>query len=386
MTTRIYLDNAATTPVRPEVLDAMLPQFLQTAYNPSSLHAEGRAARAAVDDARGRVAACLGCASKEIVFTAGGSEADNLALLGAARSLSHRGRHVITTQIEHHAVLHAAQALRDEGFDVTFLPVDESGMLDPERFAAALRSDTILASVMYVNNEIGTIQPIARLVEIAHEAGVLFHTDAVAAAAYLPVDVDALGVDLLSIAAHKFYGPKGVGALYVRHGTPLSPLIHGGSQEFARRAGTENVPGIVGLALALDLAMGERTQAAARIGFLRDDFEQRLEQQVSGVRVNGAGVPRAPHISSVSLLGTTSEALLMRLDLDGVAVSAGSACASGVIEPSHVLAALGLPEEWIAGVVRISLGRNTTASQITSTLQVMERAVADLRSFSPVPA
>jgi cysteine desulfurase len=380
------LDNAATTPVRPEVLEAMLPHFHDNGYNPSSLHAEGRAARAALEDARRRVAACLGCARKEIVFTAGGSESDNLALLGTARSLAHRGRHIVTTAIEHHAVLHAAQALREDGFDVTFLPVDESGMLDPQQFAAAIRSDTIVASVMYANNEIGTIAPIARLCEIAHEAGALFHTDAVAAATYLPLDVDALGVDMLSIAAHKFYGPKGVGALYVRQGTPLGPIIHGGSQEFAKRAGTENVPGIVGMALALELAMGERTQAAGRIGSLRDDFEEHLVQRISGVRVNGAGAPRAPHISSVSLLGIESEALLMRLDLDGVAASAGSACASGVIEPSHVIAALGLSREWTQGVIRLSLGRSTTPSQVSAALQVLEQAAADLRSFSPVPA
>lgn len=380
---RIYLDNAATTPVRPEAIEAMLPHFAQNGYNASSVHAEGRAARAALDDARDRVARCLGVKAKEIVFTGGGSEADNLAITGVARALRGRGRHLVSTATEHHAVLHTLNALRDEGWDVTLLAVDSEGRLSPEAFAAALRDDTVLASVMYVNNEIGTIQPIAELAAMARGRSVLFHTDAVQAAAYLPVDVAALGVDLLSLAAHKFYGPKGTGLLYVREGTPIMPLLHGGSQEFAKRAGTENVAGIVGMVRALELAMDERTQSAARIATLRDRFESEVVRRIADVRINGGGGMRAPHISNLSFLGVTSEQLLMRLDIDGIAVSAGSACASGAVEPSHVIAALGLPDEWMRGVIRFSLGRTTTQAQIDRAAKVLEQAVSDLRSFSP---
>ncbi len=379
-TERLYFDHAATTPVRAEVIEAMLPYFAQTGYNPSSLHAEGRAARAALDAARERVARCLGAKSKEIVFTGGGSEADNLAVIGAARALRTRGRHLVSTAVEHHAVLHALEALRDEGWEMTMLAVDADGYVSPDAFAGALRADTVLASVMYVNNEIGTVQPIAQLSRVAHERGILFHTDAVQAAAYLPVDVKALGADLLSLAAHKFYGPKGTGVLYVREGTPLSPILHGGSQEFAKRAGTENLAGIVGLASALELALDERTQAAGRIGTLRDEFEGRILERIPDARVNGAAAMRAPHISNLSFLDVASEQLLMRLDLDGLAVSAGSACASGAIEPSHVIAALGLAEPWMRGVIRFSLGRSTTQAQIRRAAEVLERAVADLRS------
>lgn len=385
-TQRIYLDHAATTPVRREVIEAMLPHFAENGYNPSSVHAEGRAARAALDDARDRVARALGAKSKEIVFTGGGSEADNLALIGVAHALRERGRHIVSAATEHHAILHALEALRGQGWEITLLAVDAQGRLDPETFASALRPDTVLASVMYVNNEIGTVQPIARLAALAHERGALFHTDAVQAAAYLPIDAGTLGADLLSLAAHKFYGPKGTGVLYVRDGTPLAPILHGGSQEFAKRAGTENVAGIVGLAAALKLSMDERTEAAARIGTLRDRFEARVRERVSDVRVNGGEAMRAPHISNLSFLGVTSEQLLMRLDVDGIAVSAGSACASGALEPSHVIAALDLPQEWMRGVIRFSLGRTTSQAQIDRAVEVLERAVADLRSFSAAQA
>lgn len=386
MTERIYLDHAATTPVRAEALEAMLPYFTQNGYNASSVHAEGRAARAALDSARDRVARCIGARAKEVVFTGGGSEADNLALIGVARALRARGRHILSTAIEHHAVLHALDALQDEGFEVTRLAVDAEGRVDPSAFQEALRDDTILASVIYVNNEIGTVQPVAQLADLAHARGALFHTDAVQAAAYLPLDVRAMGIDLAALAAHKFYGPKGAGVLYVREGTPLVPLIHGGSQEFAKRAGTENVAGITGLAAALELALDERTEAAARVGMLRDRFESEVLGRIPQVRVNGGGAVRAPHVSNISFLGVESEQLLMRLDLDGIAVSAGSACASGAIEPSHVIAALGLPEPWLRGVIRFSLGRSTTETEIARTVEVLERAVADLRSISEVPA
>lgn len=385
MSERIYLDYAATTPLREEALEAMLPS-LRRGYNASSVHTEGREARAVLDDARERVARCIGARAKEIVFTAGGSEADNLAITGVARALRERGRHVVSTAIEHHAVLHALDALEEDGFEVTRVAVDGEGRVDERAFESALRDDTILASVMYANNEIGTIEPIANLAALAHARGALFHTDAVQAAVYLPLDTGALGIDLLSLAAHKFYGPKGAGVLYVRSGTPLAPLIRGGSQEGAKRAGTEDVPAIAGLAAALELGLDERTEAAGRIGALRDTFEAQVLARVPRIRVNGGGAARVPHVSSIGFFGVSSEQLLMRLDLDGIAVSAGSACASGVIEPSHVIAALGIPEEWTRGVLRFSFGRATTQAQIARTVEVLERAVADLRSITPIPA
>lgn len=371
--------------MRPEVVEAMLPYFTSGGYNASSVHAEGRAARAALDDARDRVARCLGAKPREIVFTGGGSEADNLAIIGVAHALRERGRHIISTASEHHAVLHALEALREEGFEVTLLPVDADGRVDPRAFQQAIGASTILASVMYVNNELGTVQPIAELASIARARGVLFHSDAVQAAAYMPVDVEELGVDLLSLAAHKFYGPKGVGILYVRRGTPIVPIVHGGGQEHALRAGTESLPNIVGLMRALELALDERTQSGVRIAMLRDRFERAAKARIEDVRVNGEGSQRAPHISNLSFYGVTSEQLLLRLDLDGIAVSAGSACASGAVEPSHVIAALGLPREWMTGVIRFSLGRMTTQPEIDTAVEVLERAVADLRSISETP-
>lgn len=380
--TRIYLDHAATTPVRREVLDAMLP-FLG-AYNPSSLHAEGRAARAAVDDARDAVARAIGASRKEVVFTGGGSEADSLALAGAARAARDGRKHVVISAIEHHAVIHTARALADEGFDITAVSVDENGVVDPAAFAAALRDDTIVASVMYANNELGTVQPVRELAALAHERGALFHTDAVQAATFVPIDVAELGVDMLTLSAHKYYGPKGVGALYVRAGTPVVPIVHGGSQEFSLRAGTENVAGIVGFARALELTVTEAPAESRRVAALRE----RLESAVSaadGVRVNGIGAPRLPHISNFSFLGVESEQLLLRLDLEGIAVSSGSACASGTLEPSHVVAALGLPDEWMRAVIRFSLGRASSEEQVDRAAQVTLRALADLRAISSLP-
>ncbi|MDP9018147.1 MAG: cysteine desulfurase, partial [Candidatus Eremiobacteraeota bacterium] len=263
--TRIYADHAATTPARPEVVEAMLPHFIEGGFNPSSIHAEGRRARTAVDQARATIANCLHAQSKEIVFTGGGSEADNLALFGAARANAARGKHIISTRIEHHAVLHTLEVLAQDGWAIDYLDVDEHGLVRPEAFGAALRADTVLATIMLANNEIGTLQPIAQLARIARERHVLFHTDAVQAPAFLTVDVAELGVDLLSISAHKFYGPKGVGALFVAEGTPLAAHVVGGSQEFAKRAGTENVAGIVGMATALELACAEREEAAGRV-------------------------------------------------------------------------------------------------------------------------
>jgi cysteine desulfurase len=376
--TRIYLDHAATTPARPEVVAAMLP--LLGGYNPSSLHAEGRAARAALDDARAIVATVLGAAPREIVFTGGGSEADVLAIAGAARALAQRGRHIVTTAIEHHAVLHATDALERAGWRVTRLPVDARGLVDPAAFAAALTPETTLASVMLANNEIGVIQPVATLAALARAHGAVFHTDAVQAAGWLPLRVDELGVDLLSLSAHKFHGPKGVGVLYVRSGTALEPLIVGGSQEHAMRAGTENVAGIAGFASALALAEAERAEAAPRVEALRDRLQAGILAAIPDVVVNGEGAPRLPGMLSLAFGGVTSDALLMRLDLAGIAASAGSACAAGSLEPSHVAAALGLDDAHRFGVLRLSLGRVTTAAEVDAVLQCLPALIAGVRT------
>ncbi len=379
MKKRIYLDHAATTPLNADVLAEMLPYFIESGHNPSSLHAEGRRARAGLDRARDRVAAALGVARKEVTFVGSGSEADNQAILSVARTYRARGTHIVSTQIEHHAVLHALDALRDDGFDVTLLPVDERGSIDPAAFAAALRDDTVLASVMYVNNEIGVVQPIAQLAAIARERGVIFHTDAVQGVGLIDVRPRELGVDLLSLSAHKFYGPKGVGILYVRDGLVLPPLVHGGGQEFGRRSGTENVAGIVGLAAALERAVAGTRERAARVAALRDRLEAGIRARAGDVRVNGANAPRLPNNSNISFAGIDSEALLMRFDLEGIAVSAGSACTSGALEPSHVIAALDVDPRWHQGVIRFSLGEATTEEEIDRVLELVPRMTAELR-------
>jgi cysteine desulfurase len=375
---RIYLDYAATTPVRPEVLEAMLPFFAQAGHNPSSLHAEGRRARAALDDARDRVAAVLEVPRKTITFTGSGSESDNQAIIGVARALAFKGKHIVSSAIEHHAILHALDALRDEGFDVTLVPVDERGLIDVADFATALRPDTILATVMFANNEIGTVQPIAQLAATARSRGVIFHTDAVQAAPWLDVRPGLLGVDMLSISAHKFYGPKGVGVLYAREGIPVQPLVYGGGQEFGRRSGTENVAGIVGLAAALELAVREREATARRVGALRDRLEASVKT-LEDVRINGDGAPRLPNICNVSFAGIDSESMLMGLDLEGVAVSAGSACTSGALDPSHVIGALGTDPRWHQGVIRFSLGASTMDAEIERVSDLVARLAAEMR-------
>ncbi|GAC1505247.1 MAG: cysteine desulfurase family protein [Vulcanimicrobiaceae bacterium] len=382
---RIYADYAATTPVRPEAIEVMLPYFGEGGYNASSVHAEGRKARAALDAARETIAGCLGARPREIVATAGGSESDNIAIFGVARARVADGRHVITTAIEHHAVLHAVDALEHQGWEVTRLPVDDDGVVTPAAFAAALREDTVLASIMLANNEVGTIQPIAELARAARARGVTFHTDAVQAAAVLKLHVDELGVDLLTLSAHKYYGPQGVGLLYVREGPPLAPLIVGGAQEFAKRAGTENVAGVAGLAKALQLAGAERAQEAPRIAALRDHFERTIAERVGDVAINGAGAARVPHISNLSFGGIPSDSMVMRLDLAGAAVSAGSACAAGSVEPSHVIAALRLAPRWAGSAVRFSFGRATTEHTIERLIALVQSTAADLRRISAGP-
>jgi cysteine desulfurase len=366
---RIYLDFAATTPVRPEVTAAMLPHLGEHACNPSSLHSEGRAARAALDEARECVARLLNAKAREIIFTSSGTEANNLAIFGVARARRAQGKHVITSATEHHAVLRAFDVLRDEGFSVTVLPVDAQGRVEPAAFARAITLQTTFASIMLANNETGTLNAISEIAAIAREREVVLHTDAVAAAGQLPLDVSALGIDALSLSAHKFAGPKGAGVLYVCQGTPLAPLIVGGAQELGARAGTENVAGIVGLASALELATREMPVAVPRTARLRDELEAGIKAALPAVRVNGAGAPRLAGTANVSFPNVESATLLARLDLEGVAASAGSACAAGSAQPSHVIEALGLPRWARDGAVRFSLGTTTTQAEIEDVLK-----------------
>jgi len=360
----------------------MLPYFGTFGFNASSLHAEGRAARAALDGARASVAALLGAQPREIVFTGGGSEADTLAITGAAKAARARGRHVVTSPIEHHAVLHAVDVLREDGFEVTQVPLDEDGRVVPAAFEAALRPDTVLASIMLANNELGTLQPIESLARIARSRGVLFHCDAVQAPGRVPLDVRALDVDLLALSAHKFYGPKGVGLLYVRSGTPLVPLVVGGGQEAGLRAGTENVAGIVGFARALELAVAEMPAEVPRLAGLQDRFEAGVTS-LPGVRVNAAGAPRLPNVSSVAFEGVDAPTLLIRLDLEGVAASAGSACAAGSTEPSHVLAALDLPHWAKTGTVRFSFGKLTSGQDVERIVEMLPEILRAVRESAP---
>jgi cysteine desulfurase len=375
---RIYLDNAATTPLRAEVADAMREAAGDADYNPSSLHAEGRRARALLDSARERIAALLGATRNEVIFTGGGTESDNQAVIGTAK-LFPRGAHIVTTAIEHHAVLAPIAQLHAEGLKATVLPVASDGRLEPSDFAAALGSQTAFASVMFANNEVGTVQPIAELAAIARDCGVLFHTDAIQVPSWLPVDVRQLGVDLLSLSAHKFGGPKGVGLLYARKGVPIGPIVYGGGQEAGRRSGTPNLLAIVGMARALELACSERELESRRVQALRDRLEAGIRSAVPDVRVNGAPDSRLANNLSVSFAGLDSSALLIALDLAGVAVSAGSACTSGSLEPSHVLQALGVEPRWQSGTIRFSLGTASLAGEIDGVLRILPAIVAGLR-------
>lgn len=377
---RIYLDNAATTPCAPQVVEAMLPYFTQVYGNASSVHTWGREAKRAVEAARRQVQKALNAAQpQEIFFTGGGSESDNWAIKGAA--LACRSGHIITTAIEHHAVLHTCQWLEKQGFRVTYLPVDGEGRVHPADVDKAIREDTILVSVMAANNEVGTIQPIGEIGEICRARGVLFHTDAVQAVGAVPIDVQALQVDLLSLSAHKIHGPKGVGALYVRKGTKLDSLLHGGAQERGFRAGTENLPGIVGLGKAIELATAQLADNAARMTALRERLIAGVMERVSGTRLNGHPTQRLPGNVNLSFEGVEGEALLLRLDLAGVAASSGSACTSGALDPSHVLMALGLTEAQAQGSLRLTLGTDTTAEEIDAVLDRLPPIVADLRSM-----
>ncbi|MDR7402498.1 MAG: cysteine desulfurase NifS [Armatimonadota bacterium] len=375
---RIYMDYAATTPVDPRVVEAMLPYFTERFGNASSVHQFGQEAREAVERAREAVARAIGARPAEIVFTSGATESDNFAILGTAWANEDRGRHIITSAVEHHAVLEPCRFLESRGFEVTYLPVDRYGRVDPDDVRRAIRPDTILISVMHANNEIGTLQPVAEIARLGRERGILVHTDATQSVGILPVDVDDLGVDLLSLSAHKRYGPKGVGALFIRRGARVARIQHGGAHERNRRAGTENVPGIVGLGAALELAMELREDEAARLRRLRDRLIAGL-LEIEGARLNGHPAERLPGNVNVSFAGTDSESLLLALDLRGVAASSGSACTAGSLEPSHVLSAIGLPPEVAAGTLRLSLGRGTTEQDVDDVLALMPEIVAVVR-------
>lgn len=378
----IYMDNAATTATRPEVLEAMLPYFVEHYGNPSSIHSVGRDARRAVEKARKQVAAALGCEPREIYFTAGGSESDNWAIRCAAKVTEGKGRHIITSAIEHHAVLHTCAYMEKQGYRVTYLPVDADGLVSVEDVKNAICDDTVLITIMTANNEIGTIQPIAEIGKLAKEKGILFHTDAVQAVGAIPLNVNELNVDMLSLSGHKFHAPKGIGALYIRKGTKMSNLIFGGAQERGLRAGTENLPGIVGLGKAIELATAELPEYGLRVSRLRDKLIDGILTEIPDVRLNGHRTRRLPANVNVSVRYVEGESLLMRLDLVGVEASSGSACTSGSLDPSHVLLAIGLPHEIAHGSLRLSLGNDTTEADVDYVLKELPGIVEKLRAMS----
>ena len=381
---RIYLDHAATTPTRPEAVEAMLPYFTDGFGNPSSIYSYGQEARGAIEEARTRVAELIGARSEEIVFTSGGTEADNSALKGVAYASEHKGNHIITTSIEHHAVLGVCRFLEKRGLRITYLPVDKYGLVDPDDVRKAITNKTILISVIHASNEVGTIEPLEEIGDIARQAGVYFHTDAVQTVGHIPVNVDNLKVDLLSISAHKLYGPKGVGALYIRKGTKLVSVMHGGEQEKRRRAGTENVPAIVGLGKAVELAGQEIDKEAERLAHLRDKLIKGLGEKIDHTHLNGHPGKRLPNNVNVSVDFVEGESMLLNLDLEAICASTGSACSSASLEPSHVLLALGVPPEQAHCSLRFTLGRENTEADVERVLEVLPGIVAKLRAMSPL--
>jgi cysteine desulfurase len=379
---RVYLDNAATTASRREAVDAMLP-FLTEAYaNPSSPHRSGQRAKTALERARKQTAAALNANASEIIFTGGGSEADSLAIFGIMDAYAARGKHFVTSAIEHHAVLHAAHTLKARGADVTIVPVDGDGLVRPDDLRSALREDTVLVSIMHANNEIGTIQPIAELAALAHGCGALFHTDAVQTVGHIPVDVKSLGVDALSLSAHKFEGPKGVGALYLKSGVRIAPLVVGGGQEGGRRAGTENVPGIVALSTALGLAVQELDESQHAASRLREALIDGALSAVTGTALNGSREHRMPNNASLRFAKIEAETLVVALDVEGIEASTGSACNTGSLEPSHVLTAIGLDPTVARGTIRFSLGRTNTSDDIARLLAVLPGIIERLRRLA----
>jgi cysteine desulfurase len=383
---RIYLDHNATTPPSPAVVEAMTAVLREEFGNPSSVHHFGQRAKAVIDDARSAVAALISADPGDVVFTGGGTEGDNLAIRGVAEALEPSGRkHLIASAIEHEAVLNTLKALARRGWTTTLLPVGESGIVDPEALRKSLTDQTALVSIMHANNEIGTVQPIAELAATAHERRAVFHTDAVQSAGKIPIDVKALGVDLLSISAHKFYGPKGVGAMWIRRGLRLQAPITGGKQERSRRAGTENVAGIVGMGVAARQARAKMDEEATRLAPLRDRLEEGILRAVSGTLVNGARSPRVPNTTNISFDRTEAESLLIALDLEGIAVSTGSACSSGTLEPSHVLKAMGFPAHRTQNSIRFSLGTANTEADIDRVVTVLPGIVEKLRNLTRAP-
>ncbi len=381
---RIYLDYAATTPTHPEVLKAMLPYFTEAFGNPSSIYSYGQEAKGAIEAARTKIADLIGARDEEIIFTSGGTEADNFALEGVAFANKSKGNHIITSSIEHHAVIETCKFLEKRDFLVTYLPVDEYGLVDPNHVKKAITGKTILISVIHASNEMGTIEPIAEIGKIAKEAGAYFHTDAVQTVGHIPVDVNKLGVDLLSMSAHKIYGPKGVGALYVRKGTRLVPFMHGGEQERKRRASTENVPGIVGFGKAVELARQEMDEEVERVTHLRDQLIKGLLERIDHIHLNGHPIMRLPNNINMSFDYVEGESMVLNLDLDGICASTGSACSSSSLEPSYVLLAIGLLPEQAHGSLRFTLGKWNNEEDISRVLEVLPRIVAKFRAMSPL--
>lgn len=384
---KVYMDNAATTKLSPDVLNAMMPYLTDIYGNASSVHAFGREAREGVEHARNQVAAAINASPDEIFFTAGGTESDNMAIKGVAHKYAKKGKHIITTAIEHHAVLHTCEALEKEGYEVTYLPVDEDGLISVEQVRAAMRDDTLLVTVMFANNEVGTIEPIAEIGALCRERNVLFHTDAVQAVCHIPIDVRAMNIDLMSISAHKFHGPKGIGALYCRKGIVLEPVIVGGAQERKRRAGTENVAGIVGLGAAIERAHKNMSADMARVSALRDKLISGILKNIPHVKLNGHPTQRLPQNVNFSIRYIEGESILLMLDINGIAASSGSACTSGSLDPSHVLLAMGIPHEIAHGSLRLTLSDMTTDEEIDYVLETLTKTVKRLRDMSPlVPA
>ena len=381
---QVYMDHNATTPVHPEVLEAMMPFFKDQFGNSSSIHWAGRQVRKYLDEAREKVAGLLNAFPEEVIFTGCGTESDNMAIKGVALGSKEKGNHIITTRVEHHAVLNTCQFLEKTGCEVTYLPVDSEGMIDLEELRRAIKNQTILITIMFANNETGTVFPVKEIGEIAREKGVVFHTDAVQAAGKLPIDLKQMDVDILSLSGHKLYSPKGIGAQYIRTGTKLAPLIHGGSQERSRRAGTENIPYIVGLGKACEIAQRDFAKRRAHLLALRDRLQQEIIRRIPEVKLNGHPTKRLPNTLNMSFLFIEGESLLLNLDLEGIAVSSGSACTSGSLEPSHVLLAMGIPHEIAQSAIRFSLGWANTEEDVNYVLDVLPAIVQRLRDMSPL--
>lgn len=381
---KVYMDNAATTALSSEVLNAMMPYLTDIYGNASSVHSFGQDAKKGVDKAREQVARAINAAFDEIIFTGSGTEGDNIAIKGAAFKNEKKGKHIITTTVEHHAVLHTCEELARKGFDITYLPVDEYGMITPKQVEDALRDDTILVTVMFANNEVGSIMPIEEIGRICHDRKILFHTDAVQAVTHVPIDVKEMHIDMLSLSAHKFHGPKGVGALYVRKGVAITPVIVGGAHERGRRAGTENVAGIVGLGAAIELAMSNMDRDMVRIKGMRDRLIAEIPKRIDEVKLNGHPTKRLPGNVNFSIKYIEGEAILLMLDINGIAASSGSACTSGSLDPSHVLLAMGIPHEIAHGSLRLTLSGMTTDEEVDYVLDTLPRIVSKLRTMSPL--